>query len=83
MNDKIELDTFLKAKDDKLIVDISFENGLTLIEQLVEEVESGKMQLEQSIKAYEKGAKLLARLKALLAEAEKKIEMVQVEKNSK
>ena len=83
MSDKITLEKFLLAKDDKLISDISFENGLAIIEQLVHEVESGEMQLEQSIKAYEKGAKLLNRLKSLLADAQKKVELIQVEKTEK
>lgn len=57
---------------------LSFESGVRLLEELVAQVESGELPLEQSITAYTKGAELLEHLKVLLGNAESKLEMVKV-----
>ena len=57
----------------KEIKTLSFENGIKLLEELVEQVESGSMPLDQSILSYEKGTLLIGQLKKLLAGAEQKL----------
>lgn len=47
------------------------------LEKIVSDMESDKMPLEQIIVAYEEGAKLVKVCQARLADAEKKIEIIQ------
>ena len=52
---------------------MSFEQGLEELTALVEALESGEMSLEESFTAYEKGAKLAAKLKTMLDQGDKRI----------
>ena len=52
---------------------LTFEQGLEELTSLVEALEGGKLTLEESFTAYEKGAKLAAQLKALLDQGDKRI----------
>jgi len=61
----------------KKIVELSFENGLRLMEELVEKVESGTLPLDQSILSYEKGVQLMEHLRGLLTGAEEKLKVLQ------
>lgn len=56
---------------------VSFEQGLQRLEELVEQVESGVMPLDQSLQAYEQGARLVAHLRKLLSGAEEKLRTLQ------
>lgn len=56
---------------------LSFEQGLTLLEELVEQVEGGELALEESVSAYERGVSLLGHLRQLISGAEKKLETLQ------
>lgn len=51
-----------------------FEDALKRLETIVEELESGELSLEDSIRRYEEGMKLSRRLTQTLDEAEKRIE---------
>ncbi len=74
---KINLENFLKKDVKKSELEkISFEDGLCLMEELVGKVESGKLGLDDSLTAYEKGAHLLKHLRGLLEGAEKKLEIL-------
>ncbi len=56
---------------------LSFEDALAKLEALVRDVEEGKIGLEDSIRRYEEGVKLLRRCRSILAEAEMKIQKLQ------
>ncbi len=56
---------------------LSFEDALTKLEAIVRDVEEGKIGLEDSIRRYEEGVKLLRRCRSILAEAEMKIQKLQ------
>lgn len=51
----------------------TFEQAIDQLETIVDEIESGEAGLEESIKRYEVGMKLVARCRAILDSAEKKI----------
>jgi exodeoxyribonuclease VII small subunit len=53
---------------------IEFESAMKRLETIVEELESGELTLEDSIRRYEEGVKLSRGLTAKLDEAEKRIE---------
>jgi exodeoxyribonuclease VII small subunit len=60
------------------IASFSFEQALAELERIVTELESGKTDLEQSIGAYERGAKLKAHCEAKLKEAQLRVEKIVV-----
>ena len=60
------------------IDDLSFEQALGELETIVKSLESGDIQLEDSIKAYERGAALKAHCEARLKSAQLKIEKISV-----
>ncbi len=53
---------------------VDFEKSLERLEALVEEMESGDLPLEQMIKHFEEGSKLVGLCSAKLNEVEQKIE---------
>jgi exodeoxyribonuclease VII small subunit len=53
-----------------------FEKALAELEQIVEKLEGGKVDLEQSIAIYARGQALKERCDALLKDAEAKIEKI-------
>ena len=53
---------------------IDFEKSLTRLETLVHEMESGELALEQMIKHFEEGSKLVTLCSKKLNEVEQKIE---------
>ena len=73
----LSLEDFLSEGGEKRIKGISFEQGLHLMEQLVQSVESGALPLEDAIRSYERGAELLKHLRALLSGAEEKLKILQ------
>ena len=56
---------------------LSFEDALAKLEAIVRDVEEGKIGLEDSIRRYEEGMKLLKRCRLILADAEMKIQKLQ------
>jgi exodeoxyribonuclease VII small subunit len=58
------------------IASLSFEQALAELEKIVGELESGKTDLEQSIDAYERGARLKAHCEAKLKEAQLRVERI-------
>ncbi len=57
------------VKPDKL----GFEDALGRLEELIELIESGEIGLEESLKRYEQGTKLIKRCRAVLDGAQRKI----------
>ncbi len=58
-----------------------FEEALERLETVVQEMESGDLALEEILKKYEEGNRLIQLCAAKLNEAEKRIEILMKEKN--
>jgi exodeoxyribonuclease VII small subunit len=57
--------------------EVSFEDGLKILEELVEKVESGTLPLDKSVLSYEKGVMLIEHLRKQLSGAEAKLKVLQ------
>ena len=55
---------------------INFEQAMKQIEKIVSEVEQGEIPLEKTIEQYENGMKLIQHCRAILEQAEKRIEII-------
>jgi exodeoxyribonuclease VII small subunit len=78
MSKKISLKELLIAENPQEIIKTSsFEQGLSLMDELVQKVESGTLPLEEAMQAYERGLELLKQLRSVLESAEKKLEVLQ------
>ena len=58
---------------DDAISEMSFEAAMQELERIVEQLDSGNVELEKSIELYERGAKLKAHCEAKLQAAEEKV----------
>lgn len=67
----------------KSIENMSFEEAMSELELIVKQVDSGKDSLEESIAAYERGAKLRSHCEKKLKEAKLKIEKITQDANNK
>jgi exodeoxyribonuclease VII small subunit len=65
----------------KPIEDMSFEDAIRELEQVVTALDRGDVALEDSIKLYERGAALKARCEAKLKEAEEKVAQITLDAN--
>ena len=61
----------------------TFEAALESLEQIVEQLESGELSLEDSLAAFEAGVGLVKQCNQKLNEVEKKIEILVTDKESK
>jgi exodeoxyribonuclease VII small subunit len=64
------------AADNTDISGLSFEKALAQLEEIVNRLESGKVDLEQSIAIYERGEALKKHCETLLKDAEARIEKI-------
>ncbi len=72
------------AKEEKTdIGKLSFEEAIKELTQIVDKIESGEVPLQTSIEQYEQGMALIKHCRGILQAAEKKIEKVSQEKNSR
>ena len=55
---------------------LDFEEALTELEVLVEQMEEGDLSLEDSLEAFERGIKLTRECQKHLSEAEKKVKLL-------
>lgn len=55
---------------------ISFEESVAQLEQIVQAIESGEVGLEESLAKYEQGMDLVKRCRAILDRAEKRMEVL-------
>jgi exodeoxyribonuclease VII small subunit len=62
---------------------LSFEKALALLEEIVGKLESGRVDLEESIKIYERGEALRKHCESKLAEAEARIDKITLGANGK
>jgi len=63
-------------KRDDSVKELSFEQALTGLTTLVEQLESGALSLEDSVGAFEQGVKLSRRCESLLDEAEQRLQVL-------
>ncbi len=63
------------------IAGLSFEDALKELEQIVQKLEQGQAPLEDSIRDYERGAKLKQHCEAKLQEAQAKVEKISMSAN--
>lgn len=56
---------------------LTFEEALTQLEKIVEQIEQGKVGLEESIAKYEQGMALVKQCREILSRAEQKIQQLQ------
>ncbi|MBI1220916.1 MAG: exodeoxyribonuclease VII small subunit [Rhodobacteraceae bacterium] len=62
----------------KPVAEMSFEEAMAALEQVVTRLERGDVPLEESITLYEQGAALKAHCAAKLKAAEEKVELIRV-----
>lgn len=60
------------------IKELSFEQALAALEQIVDDLEKGDVPLDQSIRIYERGEALKAHCDKLLKTAEAKVEKIRL-----
>jgi exodeoxyribonuclease VII small subunit len=65
------------------ISSMSFEKALAALEDIVARLEAGKVDLEESIKIYERGEALRAHCEKKLKEAEARIEKITLDPQGK
>ena len=61
------------------IADLSFEEAMAALEQVVGRLERGEVPLEESITLYERGAALKAHCEAKLKDAEAKVDVIRAQ----
>ena len=63
------------------IKDLTFEAALKELEEIVSQLDTGSIDLDKAVEAYEKGAKLKQHCEKKLKEAQLRIEKIEVDKN--
>lgn len=63
----------------KAVSEMSFEEAMAALEQVVNQLERGEVALEESIALYERGAALKAHCAAKLKAAEEKVELIRAQ----
>jgi exodeoxyribonuclease VII small subunit len=64
--------------NDIAVGEMTFEQAMMALEQVVSALEKGEVPLDQSIALYQRGADLRAHCAAKLREAEEKVELIRV-----
>ena len=63
----------------KPVSELTFEEAMAALEQVVNQLERGEVALEESIALYERGAALKAHCAAKLTAAEEKVELIRAQ----
>ncbi len=63
----------------KPVSEMTFEEAMAALEQVVNQLERGEVALEESIALYERGADLKAHCAAKLKAAEEKVELIRAQ----
>ncbi len=63
-------------KKAKMEADFKFEKALARIEQIVDQMESGEIELDKALALYQEGMELMARCQATLEETQNKIKKI-------
>lgn len=66
----------MSKKQENSLDKLSFEDTISVLEEIVDQIETGQTPLEQSLEQYEKGMKLIAHCKDILQKCEEKIEII-------
>ena len=74
-------DEAARSNDD--IKAMSFEQALSALEKIVDDLERGDVPLDESIRIYERGEALKAHCEALLKSAEDKVEKIRLSRDGK
>ncbi len=69
--------------DEINIEELSFEDALAQLEKIVQELESGRIKLDDALKAYEQAVKLKQLCENKLSSAALKIEKIEISANGK
>jgi len=59
---------------------LTYEKAMERLEALVRRMEQGEVPLEESLKAFEEGQKLVARCRGILDDAERRIQQMGLER---
>ncbi len=73
----------MSTADDTGIAGLTFEKALAALEEIVARLEGGKVDLEESIKIYERGEALRKHCEAKLKQAEARIEKLTLDPSGK
>jgi exodeoxyribonuclease VII small subunit len=65
-----------QAPDSAELADVDFESALGELEALVEQMETGELSLEDSLRAFERGVKLTRHCQGALKNAELKVKVL-------
>ena len=65
-----------RIQSERPVEELSFEEAIRELEQVVNRLERGEVALDESIALYERGARLRQRCEAKLREAEEKVEKI-------
>ncbi|MEX0655147.1 MAG: exodeoxyribonuclease VII small subunit [Phycisphaeraceae bacterium] len=63
----------MTQRDSPNVDGLKFDEAMTRLESLVEQIESGEVGLEEALKQYEHGIALIKRCRTVLASAEQRI----------
>jgi exodeoxyribonuclease VII small subunit len=63
------------------IESLTFEAALNSLEEIVNQLDTGSIDLDKAVEAYERGAKLKEHCEKKLREAQLRIEKIEVDKN--
>lgn len=66
------------TKTDETVTGMNFEQALGELEQIVQDLERGQLDLDAAIKAYERGTTLKAHCEAKLKEAQLRVDKITV-----
>jgi exodeoxyribonuclease VII small subunit len=72
-----------KSAANEALAGLSFEKALAELEDIVKKLEEGRVELEESIALYERGAALKAHCDAKLRQAEERIQKIVVDADGK
>lgn len=66
-----------KMSDPKDSKELSFEEKLQIVQELTEKIESGALPLEDAVREYERGMKILGELDSELGEMNRRLSVLQ------
>ena len=76
-NSEHPADTALSGKAGVAVGELKFEAALAELEQIVQNMEGGRLPLEESLAAYRRGSELLQHCQQQLGDAERQIQILE------
>lgn len=65
-----------EKKDDQQLEDMTFREGMAKLDEIVHSLESGSLELEESLSKYAEGVQLISELQKRLSSAEQQVEVL-------